>query len=393
MTDGAAPSGPLTGVRVLEFAGIGPGPFCTMLLSDMGADVVRIDRRGAAAALPIDVTSRGRVSIELDLKRQEDRDACLEAIAKADVLIEGYRPGVMERLGLGPKIALELNPRLIYGRMTGWGQSGPIAHTAGHDINYIAVTGALAAMGAPDRPPVPPLNLLGDFGGGALYLAMGIAAALFERERSGRGQVIDAAMVDGVASLMALYSGLMASDPEVMTRGRHPLTGAAPNYRCYECADGAFVAIGALEPHFHARLLAKLGAPYQPPSDNTDRSPWDEQVAALTRIFKTRTRDEWRALLEDEDTCFAPVLTLAEAPDHPQMAARNVFLKIDGVVQPSPSPRFSRTPSRVQGPAPAVGSGGLARLRAWGAQIREGGHGPGHRAIEAADMRQAGEQA
>jgi alpha-methylacyl-CoA racemase len=362
-------SGPLAGVRVLEFAGIGPGPFCAMLLSDMGAEVVRIDRRGAARSLAIDVTSRGRVSIAFDLKDALDRKRCLAAIAKADVLIEGFRPGVMERLGLGPQDALAVNPRLIYGRMTGWGQDGPLAQTAGHDIDYIALTGALAAFGPPQAPPPPPLNLVGDFGGGALYLAFGIAAALYERERSGQGQVIDAAMVDGAASLMALFNGLSARDPDAMVRGRQALAGAAPNYRCYECADGRYIAVGALEPQFHQLLLDEIGASYTPSPPLGDTSDWPDQIATLTAIFKTRTRDEWQALLEDVDACVAPVLTLAEAPSHPHMAARGVYVTIDGLVQPGPAPRFSRTPGQVQGAAPAVGAGGAERLRAWGVEV------------------------
>jgi alpha-methylacyl-CoA racemase len=359
------PSGPLKGIRIIEFAGKGAAPFAAMMLSDMGADVVLVHRKGAEPNLPIDIPSRGRVSIELDLKQASDRSYCLAAVAKADVLIEGFRPGVMERLGLGPEPVLEINPRLIYARMTGWGQTGPLAHAAGHDINYIALTGALAAFGPPGLPPPPPLNLVGDFGGGALFLAFGIAAALFERERSNQGQVIDAAMVDGTAALMAMYCGIAKQDPRALERGYQALGGAAPNYRCYECADGKFVAIGALEPAFYDLLLEKLGKPFPRPDDTSDPESWPDHGTRLAKIFKTRTRDEWRSILEASDACFAPVLSLDEAPDHDHMAARGVFVNVDGVLQPAPAPRFSRTPGRIQGPPPQFGAGGHERLAAW----------------------------
>jgi len=358
------PTGPLCGVRVLEFAGMGPAPFCAMLLSDLGAEVLRVDRRGAVPRLAVDVTSRGRLSIELDLKSPADRSVCLDAIRKADVLIEGYRPGVMERLGLGPEAVAGENPRLIYGRMTGWGQDGPLAQAAGHDINYIALTGALAAMGDPDRPPSPPLNLVGDFGGGALYLALGLVAALLERERSGKGQVVDAAMIDGVASLMAVFNGLSATQPDYLRRGQVTLAGAAPNYHCYECADGRHIAIGALEPQFYNNLLAAVGRPYSA-SERRDPAEWPDQIATLASIFKTRTRDAWCALLEGTDACVAPVLDLQEARAHPHMVARGVYAEIAGLAQPAPAPRFSRTPGAIQGPAPAAGEGGRARLQSW----------------------------
>lgn len=351
-------SGPLTGVRVLEFAGIGPAPFCAMLLSDLGADVVRIDREDALVQTD-SVTARGRSALALDLKADAGRALALAAIERADVLIEGFRPGVMERLGLGPEVALERNPRLVYGRMTGWGQSGPLAHAAGHDIAYIALTGALAAMGPADRPPVPPLNLVGDFGGGALYLAFGIAAALYERERSGRGQVIDAAIVDGTASLMALFSGLTASGRLSLERERSLLGGAAPNYRCYACADGRYVAVGPLEPKFFAVLLERLGI-------EIPEGDWTAQGDVLAAVFATKSRDEWTALLEGTDACLAPVLALDEAPAHPHLRAREVYLERDGFVQPAPAPRFSRTPGALQGPAPQHGEGGHEALRRWG---------------------------
>jgi alpha-methylacyl-CoA racemase len=356
-------SGPLDGVRILEFAGLGPAPFCAMLLSDLGADVVRIDRADDPAPAN-DVTRRGRTSIVLDLKSPAGIAFALAAIERADALIEGLRPGVMERLGLGPDEALRRNPRLIYGRMTGWGQSGPLAHSAGHDITYIALTGALAAMGPPDAPPPPPLNLVGDFGGGALYLALGIAAALYERERSGRGQVVDAAIVDGTASLMAFFSGATASGHLSLERGRNLLGGAAPNYRCYECADGRYVAVGALEPKFFAILLERLGVDARRDID------WPAQSRTLAALFKQRTRDEWAALFEGTDACVAPVLTLGEAPAHPHLRARGVYLELDGIVQPAPAPRFSRTPGAVQRGAPQRDDGGRAALERWGLTAR-----------------------
>jgi alpha-methylacyl-CoA racemase len=358
-------------VRVLEFAGIGPAPFCAMLLSDLGADVVRIDRADAPVQTDA-VTSRGRSALALDLKSPAGGALALAAIERADVLIEGFRPGVMERLGLGPEIALERNPRLVYGRMTGWGQTGPLAHAAGHDIAYIALTGALAALGPADRPPVPPLNLVGDFGGGALYLAFGIAAALYERERSGRGQVIDAAIVDGTASLMAMFSGMIANGRLTLERERSLLGGAAPNYRCYACADGRYVAVGALEPKFFAVVLERLGI--ELPSGWDDGVPehgsapaeWTAQADALAAIFATKPRDAWTALFEGSDACVAPVLALDEAPAHPHLRAREVYVERDGVVQPAPAPRFSRTPGAVQGPAPQPDEGGREALLRWG---------------------------
>ena len=353
--------GPLDGLKVLEFAGIGPAPFCAMLLSDLGADVVRVDRPRAGAA-PHDVTARGRTSVALDLKDEAARIFCLEAVGRADVLIEGFRPGVMERLGLGPDPALALNPGLIYGRMTGWGQDGPLAQAAGHDINYIALTGALDAIGEKDRPPVPPLNLVGDYGGGALYLALGILAALHERHRSGRGQVVDAAVVDGTASLMSVFNWLSTDGLTSMTRGENLLGGAMPFYRTYECADGRYVAVGPLEPHFYARLRGALGLAPE------TTAPLETQAEALEATFRTRTRDEWTALLEGTDACFAPVLSLGEAPDHPHMKARGVYAEAFGVVQPAPAPRLSRTPGAIQGPPPGAGDGGLERLRAWGVE-------------------------
>ena len=353
-------SGPFDGVRVLEFAGIGPAPFCAMLLADLGADVVRIERAGNPVETDA-VTSRGKTSLALDLKSRDGTELALGAAARADVLIEGFRPGVMERLGLGPDAAFERNPRLIYGRMTGWGQTGPLAQSAGHDLTYIALTGALAALGPADAPPPPPLNLVGDFGGGALYLALGIAAALYERERSGRGQVVDAAVIDGTASLMALFSGTTANGRLSLDRAKSLLGGAAPNYRCYECADGRYVAVAPLEPKFFAILRERLGI------DAPQETDWDAESATLAAIFMQKTRDEWAALLEGTDACVAPVLTLGEAPAHPHMRARGVYRDVDGVVQPAPAPRFSRTPGGEPRPAAASGSG-RAALGRWGVE-------------------------
>jgi alpha-methylacyl-CoA racemase len=358
--------GPLAGVKVVEFAGIGPGPFCCMLLSDMGADVVRIDRKGGRGGAKFDVTARGRRSIALDMKAPEDVAVALELIEKADVLIEGFRPGVMERLGVGPDEALKRNPRLIYGRMTGWGQSGPLAHAAGHDLNYIALSGALHAMGRKGEPPVPPLNLVGDYGGGALYLALGVCAALFETQRSGKGQVIDAAITDGTASLMGMMFGLRAGGIWTDERDANLLDGGAPFYDVYETADGKFITIGSLEPQFYALLLEKTGLKDDPFfAAQMDRENWAAMAEKIAAIVETKTRDEWTALLEGTDVCFAPVLTMAEAPTHPHNAARETFTEVDGVVQPAPAPRFSRTPGAVQGPPSRPGANTEEILADW----------------------------
>lgn len=351
--------GPLDGLRIVEFAGIGPAPFCVTLLSDLGADVLRIDRPGGGAA-EHDVTARGRASLALDLKNPDDIITARAAITAADILIEGYRPGVMERLGLGPDEMLNLNPRLIYGRMTGWGQDGPLAQAAGHDINYIALTGALHAIGPKGGPPVPPLNLVGDYGGGSLYLALGVLAALYERQRSGKGQVIDAAVVDGTASLMGVFSWLTADRVTSMETGEGLLAGAMPFYRTYECSDGRYVSVGPLEIAFHMQLRERMGLPPAP------HGSLEDQTAELAAMFRTRTRDEWCLILEGTDACFAPVLSFDEAPDHPHMAARKAFVDIDGMVQPNVAPRLSRTPGAIQGPPVKAGVGGEDRLRAWG---------------------------
>src|SRR5579872_4107867 len=337
--------GPLSGLKVVEFAGIGPGPFCGMLLSDLGADVVRIDRLGGRGGAKTDITSRGRRSVALDLKRPEAVELCLQLMEKADATFEGFRPGVMERLGLGPDVALKRNPKLVYGRMTGWGQTGPLAGSAGHDINYIALAGALAAIGTPEQP-IAPLNLLGDFGGGSLYLVAGLLAAIIAARRTGEGQVVDCAICDGAASLMAMCAEMSAAGRWRKARGANLLDGGAPFYRTYVCADGEHIAIGALEPRFYARLCALIGL--DETIDRDDPANWPALREKMAALFKTRTREEWRARLEGTDACFAPVLTLAEAARHPHLEARETFIAVDGVTQPAPAPRFSRTPAAIR---------------------------------------------
>lgn len=362
-------SGPLKGVKVVEFAGIGPGPFCCMLLSDMGADVVRIDRKGGRS-MKNDVTARGRRSIALDMKEPKDVETALALVEKADVLIEGFRPGVMERLGVGPDVALKRNPKLVYGRMTGWGQTGPLARAAGHDLNYIALSGALFAMGRKETPPAPPLNLVGDYGGGALYLAMGVCAALFEAQRSGQGQVIDAAITDGTASLLSVMFGLRASGIWTDDRDANLLDGGAPFYDVYETKDSQYVSIGSLEPQFYALLLEKTGLKDDPAFAIQMLKPnWEEMSGKMAAVIVTKTRDEWTALMEGTDICFAPVLTMAEAPTHPHNVTRETFVEVAGLVQPNVAPRFSRTPGQIQGPAPAVGAHSEEILADWGVRI------------------------
>lgn len=339
-------SGALSGIRVVEFGGIGPGPHSAMLLSDMGAEVLRIGRPGIAN-WPNPVMERGRHSIKLDLRNDTDREIALAAIAHADVIIEGFRPGVMERLGLGPDTLLENHPRLIYGRMTGWGQTGPKAQVAGHDINYIALTGVLSGMTNREGLPVPPLNLVGDFGGGSLYLTVGILAALYERERSGLGQVIDSAMVDGAASLMASFCGSIAVGDLSLDREKSLLGGDAPFYRCYQCRDGKYISVGAIEPQFYKLLIETIGASTDFFDAQKDWTNWSIRSHALAEIFRQRTRAEWCAVLENKDVCFAPVLSLEEAVEHPHMQARQTYVEIDGITHPAPAPRFSRTPSKI----------------------------------------------
>jgi alpha-methylacyl-CoA racemase len=353
--------GPLSGLRVIEFASIGPGPMCGMLLADLGADVICIDRvksGGLDALLDLrilGVHGRGRRSVAIDTRRAEGRAAALKLIERADVLIEGFRPGVVEEMGLGPAECHARNPRLVYGRMTGFGQEGPLAQAAGHDLNYIALTGALHAIG--EGKPVPPLNLVGDYGGGALYLAFGILAALFERQRSGRGQVVDAAMVDGAASLAGLFYGLVANGLwDASSRGVNLLDGGAPFYDTYETADGRFVSLAALEPKFFATLAAAIELDERFVARQYDPSLWPEMREAIAARMRLRTRDEWCARLEGTDACFAPVLTFEEAPTHRHARERQAFIEIEGVVQPAPAPRFDRTPANTPRAAPKVGA-------------------------------------
>lgn len=377
-------AGPLHGIRIVEIAGIGPGPFCAMMLADLGAEVLRVDR-AERARLPrgegpnLDLLNRGRRSVAVDLKSPAGVEVVLRLIDKADALIEGFRPGVMERLGLGPDVCLARNPGLVFGRMTGWGQDGPLAKAAGHDLNYIALTGALHAIGRPDSPPPPPLNLIGDFGGGGLMLAYGILAALLERSRSGKGQVVDAAMVDGAAALMAIIFGAHASGWWRDERASNMLDGGAHFYDCYETKDGKYVSIGSIEPQFYAQLLELTGLKGEPLPHQMDRSSWPKLKERMAAIFKTKTRDEWCDVMEGSDVCFAPVLSLAEAPEHAHMKARNTFVEVEGVRQPGPAPRFSRTPGVIERPPAHAGEHTDEALADWGfpggeiAKLRESG--------------------
>jgi alpha-methylacyl-CoA racemase len=361
-------TGPLRGIKVLEVGGIGPVPFCGMLLSDMGADVIRVTPVGGDQ-WPNPVTGRGKHQIELDLKSASGRSDCLQLANAADALIEGFRPGVMEKLGIGPDLVRSTNPGLIYGRMTGWGQSGPLAQAAGHDINYIALTGILAAIGSPGTVPVPPLNLVGDFGGGALYLSMAICAALVWRGHSGQGQVIDTAIVDGAASLLSTYFGFAADNRFSMSREQNVVGGAAPYYGCYLCADGRYIAVGAIEPRFFDLLLQKLEIGPASIESRDHPAAWSAIRNKFSEVFKTRSRADWCALLEGTDACFAPVLEIDEAPDHPHMQQRGVYVSKDGVRQPAPAPRFSATPLSL-GNLPVQLAGIADALTAWGAHSR-----------------------
>ena len=357
--------GPLKGLKIVEFAGIGPGPFCGMLLSDLGADVVRIDRKGAGRGGAADVTSRGRRSVALDLKAPESIEACLKLIGGADALFEGFRPGVMERLGLGPEVALARNPKLVYGRMTGWGQFGPYANAAGHDLNYIAISGALHAIGPADKPTAP-LNLVGDFGGGALYLAFGLLAGVIHARATGQGQVIDCAMTDGAASLMAMFYGFKASGMWSDQRQSNLLDGGAHFYNTYQCSDGRWISIGSIEPRFYSLLLDKLGLDDPELRQQMNRPNWPALRDKLAAVFAERTRDEWCALLDGTDVCFAPVLNLDEAAAHPHNAARATFVEVEGVTQPAPAPRFLATPGAIQSPPPKIGAHNETALADWG---------------------------
>lgn len=340
--------GPLAGIKVVELAGIGPGPMCAMVLADLGATVLRIERPGpqdlgVARPRRFDLLLRGRRALALDLKRPETKAVALRLVERADALIEGFRPGVTERLGLGPEDCLARNPRLVYGRVTGWGQEGPLALAAGHDINYISLVGALHAFGRRGQAPVPPLNLLGDFAAGALYLALGIVCGILEAGRSGKGQVIDAAMVDGTASLLTAFHGLVAAGLATHERGTNALDTGAHFYNAYECADGRWISVAAIEGKFYAELLRRLDIDPQTMPQQLDREHWPEAQERLAALFKTRSRAEWCHLLEGTDACFAPVLTTDEAPLHPHNKLRGTYVEIDGIVQPAPAPRFSRT--------------------------------------------------
>jgi alpha-methylacyl-CoA racemase len=369
--DGRVTTGPLSGLKIIELAGIGPGPFCAMMLADMGADVVRIDRAqnvrgGDPASPPADISNRGRRSIGVDLKHPDGVETVLTLVERADGLLEGFRPGVMERLGLGPDVALGRNPRLVYGRMTGWGQDGPYAHAAGHDINYIALAGALEPIGRRGQAPVPPLNLVGDFGGGGMLLAFGMACGLLHTQRSGEGQVVDAAMVDGAAVLTTMFHALRAMGIWEDERGTNLLDTGAPFYDVYETADGLYVSIGSIEPQFYAELLRLSGLEGEELPWQHDKTQWPAMKDRMAAIFKAKTRDEWCALMDGTDVCFAPVLSLGEAPAHPHNVHRGTFLELSGVVQPAPAPRFSATPPAVQGPPAHAGQHTDEVLGDWG---------------------------
>ena len=363
---GRAAAGPLRGLRVVEIAGIGPGPFCGMMLAGLGAEVLRIERPGADAFGQSAVLNRGRPALALDLKSPAGADALLGIIEKADALFEGFRPGVMERLGLGPETCLSRNPRLVYGRVTGWGQEGPFAQAAGHDLNYLALSGMLWPLGPAERPPLPPLNLVADFGGGGMLLLVGLLSALLEARISGRGQVVDAAMVDGAASLGAMIFGWVGSGSWRLERETNMLDGGAPFYAVYETADGGWVSIGALEPHFYRRLLQELGLDEARFANQWNRDSWPALKQALAATFRAKTRESWCRAFEGIDVCFAPVLDPLEAAAHPHAKARQAFFQAGGVAQPSPAPRFSRTPATPSpGTAPAQSHDPFALLRRW----------------------------
>ena len=359
--------GPLKGIKIIEMGGLGPGPFAGMLLADMGADVILVERAGGQfKTRKPDCSRRGKRSIALDLKNPSDIETLLKLVAQADVIFEGFRPGVMERLGIGPEVCLARNPKIIFGRMTGWGQTGPLAHAAGHDINYISLTGALAGIGRKGQKPVPPLNLIGDYGGGGMFLVTGILAALIEVSKSGKGQVIDSAMTDGSAVLMAMFNSLHAMGAWSTTRGSNLLDSGAHFYDTYETKDGKYVSIGSIEPQFYALLMEKAQLDPLTFGNQMDMTNWPKMSEKLEVIFMTKTRDEWCELMEGTDVCFAPVLDFIEAQNHPHNVARQTYIDVDGMTQPAPAPRFSRTMPEVQHGAHAAGEDSEEILLSWG---------------------------
>ena len=348
--------GPLKGIKIIEMAGIGPGPFCGMVLADLGAEVIRVDRASAkGTGSRQEASNRGKKSIAVDLKSKEGVEVVLKLVQEADAIFEGFRPGVMERLGLGPEECMELNESLVYGRMTGWGQDGPLANAAGHDINYISLSGALAAIGRPGSPPVPPLNLIGDFGGGGMLLALGLVSALLESKQSGKGQVVDAAMTDGSALLMTMIYTMQSSGFWKDSMGSNMLDGGAHFYDTYECSDGKFISLGSIEPQFYKLLCDLAGFDNNLSSDQMSRDGWPEKKKAVKEIILTKTREEWCQIMEGTDVCFAPVLNMEEAPNHPHNKARQTFIELEGATQPAPAPRFSRTNPEVQSSPSLVG--------------------------------------
>ncbi|WP_409464941.1 CaiB/BaiF CoA transferase family protein [Amycolatopsis sp. GA6-003] len=369
-------SGPLAGVRIVELGGVGPTPFACMLLADLGAEVLRIERPpgydgGAPIEPRFELMNRGRRGVPLDLKTPAAVAAVLRMVEQADALVEGFRPGVAEKLGLGPDDCLAANPALVYGRMTGWGQDGPLAKAAGHDVNYVSLTGVVHSIGEAGGPPVIPLNLVGDFGGGSLYLALGVVSALLESRTSGKGQVVDAAMVDGSASLMTAFYGFRAAGYWTDERGTNRLDSGAPWYQVYETADGGWISLAANETRFWRNTLRMLGFTADELPGQHDREHWPEMKKRFAEVFRTKTRDEWCALAEGQDVCLAPVLSMAEAPQHPHLRARGTFVEVDGVVQPAPAPRFSRTPGAIQRPPAAPGEHADEVLADWGFSAAE----------------------
>ena len=365
--------GPLSGFRIIELAGIGPGPFCGMMLADMGAEVIRVDRLGGnpSSSVGHDILFRNRKSIAVNLKHPDGVETVLKLCENADAIFEGYRPGVAERLGVGPEHCQQRNPKLVYGRMTGWGQDGPLASSAGHDINYISISGALHAVGRRGEKPLPPLNLFGDFGGGGMMMAFGLVCALLEAQKSGQGQVIDSAMHEGSAALMAMFYGLKGQGMFTSERGTHMLDSGAHFYDVYQTQDGKYISIGSIEPQFYALLKEKAGLPEEDFGMQMNPAQWPEQKQKIEAIFKGRTRDEWCEIMEGSDVCFAPVLDLEEAPHHPHNQARNSFVTVNQVTQPAPTPRFSRTPSETPRPAQTPGTDTRSTLQAAGFTVAE----------------------